>query len=76
MGHGKVNMEKTPTSVLLVTPHQDDAEGGCGGIVAKWAMNGAKVVYVLCTNGDKGSNDPSMTSVELAKIREIEQHWQ
>ena len=66
-------MEGTPSSVLLVTPHQDDAEGGCGGTVAKWAKDGAKVVYVLCTNGDKGSSDPSMTSPRLAEIREREQ---
>lgn len=66
-------MISTPSSVLLVTPHQDDAEGGCGGTVAKWAKQGAKVVYVLCTNGDKGSSDPDMTSPKLADIREREQ---
>ena len=55
-------MNKAPRSVLLVTPHQDDAEGGCGGSVGLWTKQGAKAVYVLCTNGDKGSSDPAMTS--------------
>ena len=29
--------------------------------------------YVICTNGNKGSNDPNMTSEKLAVIREAEQ---
>ena len=66
-------MNKAPRSVLLVTPHQDDAEGGCGGSVGLWTKQGAKAVYVLCTNGDKGSSDPTMTSPALAAIREKEQ---
>ena len=66
-------MNGFPKSALLVTPHQDDAEGGCGGTVASWAQQGAEVVYVLCTNGDKGTSDPAMTSAKLAEIREREQ---
>ena len=64
---------ETPRKVLLVTPHQDDAEGGCGGTVARWIREGAEVVYLLCTNGDKGSDDPEMTSERLAEVREREQ---
>ena len=66
-------MNQTPKSALLVTPHQDDAEGGCGGTVARWTRQGAHVVYVLCTNGDKGTSDLNMTSPKLAEIREREQ---
>ena len=66
-------MKSMPRSVLLVTPHQDDAEGGCGGSVGKWTKYGTEAVYVLCTTGDKGSTDPSMTSPALAAIREEEQ---
>ena len=66
-------MNRVPRSVLLVTPHQDDAEGGCGGTVGMWTKQGAKAAYVLCTNGDKGSSDPDMTSPRLASIREEEQ---
>ena len=66
-------MQKVPSKVLLVTPHPDDAEGGCGGTVARWIEQGAEVVYVLCTNGDKGTADLEMTPPRLAETREKEQ---
>ena len=62
-----------PERALVVTPHADDAEIGCGGAVAGWIAGGSKVFYVLCTNGDKGTSDPDMTSKRLAEIREWEQ---
>jgi LmbE family N-acetylglucosaminyl deacetylase len=61
------------TSVLVVTPHPDDAEGGAGGTIARWTKQGRKVVLVLCTNGDKGTSDRHITPAELARIREEEQ---
>lgn len=66
-------MSETPKKVLLVTPHPDDAEGGCAGTVAGWIQRGAEVNYVLCTNGDKGTSDAEMTHQKLAEIREREQ---
>ena len=63
----------TPERALLVTPHPDDAEGGCGGTLARWIAEGAQGFYVLCTNGDKGSSDPETTHQRLAEIREREQ---
>ena len=66
-------MDSTPRAVLLVTPHPDDAEGGCGGTLARWIKEGAQGFYVLCTNGDKGSSDPEMTHELLAMTREKEQ---
>ncbi len=59
--------------VLVVTPHPDDAESGAGATIVKWALQGRKIVLVVCTNGDKGSSDPDMTSERLASIREAEQ---
>ena len=59
--------------VLVVTPHPDDAEFGVAGTVAKWTRQGKQVVYVVCTNGNKGTSDPEMTPDELAKIRQREQ---
>ena len=58
---------------MVVTPHPDDAELGCGGTIAGWIAQGTEVVYVLCTNGDKATGDPDMTSERLAEIREVEQ---
>ena len=57
----------------MVTPHPDDAEFGIAGTVARWVREGKRVVYVVCTNGDKGSNNPRMKPEQLARIREREQ---
>ncbi len=59
--------------ILVVTPHPDDAESGAGGAIAKWCRQGMEVVLVVCTNGDKGSNDREMSPQRLAEIREKEQ---
>ena len=70
---GRSSMEESKIRVMVVTPHPDDAEIGAGGTIASWAGQGREVIYVVCTNGDKGSSDPDMTSERLAKIREQEQ---
>jgi len=66
-------MKKKKTDMLVVTPHPDDAEFGVAGTVAKWTYQGKVVVYVVCTNGDKGTEDYNIKPEELAKIREKEQ---
>ena len=58
---------------MVVVAHADDAEYGCSGTVAKWCREGMEVVYVLCTDGSKGSSDPEMTPQLLAQIRRQEQ---
>jgi LmbE family N-acetylglucosaminyl deacetylase len=62
-----------PAHVMVVTPHPDDAEYGVAGTVVRWVKEGREVVYVVCTNGDKGTHDLNMDSEELVKIREQEQ---
>lgn len=66
-------MASLPAYALIVIPHPDDAEFGIAGTVARWVREGKDVVYVNCTNGDKGTSDPEMTPARLAKIREEEQ---
>ena len=61
------------SQVLVYIPHPDDAEGRMAGTVARWTREGKDVVYVVCTNGDKGTSDPKMKPKELASIREQEQ---
>ena len=58
---------------MVVVAHPDDAEWGCAGTVAKWCAEGWEVVYVLCTDGSKGSEDPEITSGRLVEIRKQEQ---
>jgi LmbE family N-acetylglucosaminyl deacetylase len=62
-----------PVHALVVTPHPDDAEFGVAGTVVNWVKEGKDVVYVVCTNGDKGTSDPNIDPAELAKTREEEQ---
>ena len=59
--------------VMVFIPHPDDAESRMAGTVARWTREGKDIIYVVCTNGDKGTNDPDMKPEELAGIREQEQ---
>ncbi|MFC1897447.1 PIG-L deacetylase family protein [Chloroflexota bacterium] len=59
--------------VIVFIPHPDDAESRMAGTVALWVREGKNIVYVVCTNGDKGTSDPNMKPEELARIREREQ---
>lgn len=64
---------KATADVLIIAPHSDDAEFGVAGTVARWTREGKQVVYVVCTNGDKGTTDRSLVPEQLADIREKEQ---
>ncbi|MEE8374276.1 MAG: PIG-L family deacetylase, partial [Dehalococcoidia bacterium] len=66
-------METKPAQVMVVTPHPDDAEFGVAGTVVRWIKEGKDVVYVVCANGDKGTDDRNMKPGKLARIREQEQ---
>jgi LmbE family N-acetylglucosaminyl deacetylase len=66
-------MATKPVHVMVVTPHPDDAEYGVAGTVARWTREGKEIMYVVCTNGDKGTSDANMKSEEVAKTREREQ---
>ena len=65
--------QKSPVDILVMTAHPDDAEFGASGTVARWTGEGKSVVYVICTSGDKGTSDRSLTSEDLVRIREREQ---
>jgi len=58
---------------MIIAPHPDDAEFGAAGTAARWAREGRAVALVICTNGDKGTEDRSLSPAELAAIREEEQ---
>jgi LmbE family N-acetylglucosaminyl deacetylase len=64
---------KAATDILVVTPHPDDSEFGVAGTVARWIQEGKQVVYVVCTNGDKGTTDRSLNAGMLAEIRKREE---
>ena len=59
--------------VLVLSAHADDAEFGAAGTVARWTDDGQTVVYVVCTNGDKGTSDRTLSPEALSKLRRKEQ---
>ena len=66
--------EQEPHSrAMVVFAHPDDADWGCSGTVAKWTRLGWEVVYVMCTDGSKGTEDRSLSATELSRIRKDEQ---
>ena len=65
--------EAGPKRIAIVFAHPDDAEFICAGTVARWVAEGHHVTYVLLTNGDKGSSDPSVTPEQLVATRAAEQ---
>ncbi len=62
-----------PSRALIVGAHPDDIEFGSGGTLAKWADAGTSLIFVILTDGSKGSWDPSVSPKDLAILRESEQ---
>ncbi len=60
-------------SALVVVAHADDGEWMFGGTVARLVGQGARVDYVVCTDGSSGGIDLSVTDAELAATRAAEQ---
>ena len=62
-----------PKRALVIVAHPDDIEFSCAGTVARWVKAGAEVRYVLCTSGDVGIADLSISRHDAIRIRETEQ---
>lgn len=59
--------------VLVVFSHPDDAEFSAAATIAGLAAAGARVDYVVTTDGGKGTDDPAVTSAQLSATRHAEQ---
>lgn len=62
-----------PKSAMAIVAHPDDIEFSCAGTLARWARAGSQIIYVLCTSGDVGIDEPGMTRKKAMEIREQEQ---
>ena len=62
-----------PDRVLAIGAHSDDIEFGCGATLAKWADAGTQVHLCVCTDGSKGTWDPTADLGALIERREQEQ---
>jgi len=58
---------------LVIFSHPDDAEFGAAATIAHLVAAGARVDYVVTTDGGKGTDDPAVTSAQLTATREAEQ---
>ena len=61
-----------PESALAIVAHPDDIEFTCVGTLARWIKGGTRAGYVICTSGDAGIADPSLTRAQAGAIREAE----
>jgi LmbE family N-acetylglucosaminyl deacetylase len=62
-----------PNVVLGVGAHPDDLDFIAGGTLAKFAAKGAKIYYLILTDGSRGSADLDADSNELVRLRKGEQ---
>jgi LmbE family N-acetylglucosaminyl deacetylase len=58
---------------MAIVAHPDDAEFTIAGTAAKWSRQGVEFVYVICTDGSKGTDDPALTPDVLVPLRQQEQ---
>jgi LmbE family N-acetylglucosaminyl deacetylase len=72
-GPGWTTNLAVPASALAVGAHPDDVEFGAGGTLAKWAAAGCVIHHLVCTDGSKGTWDPSASLTELVAHRQDEQ---
>lgn len=62
-----------PERVLVIMAHPDDPEFTAGGTIARFCNDGVWAGYLICTLGDKGSEDRVISASELGRVREAEQ---
>ena len=62
-----------PKIALAIAAHPDDADFGCAGTAYLWSKEGWEFYYLVCTDGSKGTEDPSLTADRLVPMRRKEQ---
>lgn len=65
-------VDSVPKVALAVYAHPDDADVACGGTLALWAGMGSAVHLVICTDGGRGTTDPTRDPADLARARAVE----
>jgi len=62
-----------PGRALFVVAHPDDIDFGSAGTAAVLREAGSHVAYCLVTSGDAGSDDMTVSTEDLAALRQTEQ---
>ena len=66
-------MDAEAVHVMVVTPHPDDAESGCGGTLALLSKMGYKIAIVDLTDGEPTpfNDDPQLRLDEATRAAKI-----
>ena len=67
-----VDIER-PGRALAIGAHPDDVEFCCGATLARWSADGTEVSHLICTDGSKGTWDPTADLDALVRLRQDEQ---
>jgi len=59
-------------TVMVISPHPDDDIIGCGGALAFLGGRQNRLIAVFLTDGEKGTQDPSMEPEAIRRIRRRE----
>ena len=62
-----------PGPILVVAAHPDDIEVHCGGTLVQLVAQGKRLSCVVCTSGNRGTDNPDVTMQEIGASREREQ---
>ena len=65
-----------PPIAMAVHAHPDDQEFSTAGTLARWSKAGSRIISIMITSGEAGSNlagKDERYKAELAKLREVEQ---
>lgn len=65
--------EPVPARALVIAAHPDDADYGCGGLLAGWARSGCEITVVCVTDGDSGGFDDEVDRAQVPVLRRQEQ---
>lgn len=66
-------LARGPQRIAAVMAHPDDADFICAASCARWVAEGHSVTYVVITDGDKGSDDRTLSGDDLVTQRQAEQ---
>ncbi|OGO50525.1 MAG: hypothetical protein A2148_01095 [Chloroflexi bacterium RBG_16_68_14] len=73
MPEGPPDTGDHPKVALAIAAHPDDADFGCAGTAHLWSQQGWQFYYLVCSDGSKGTEDPSLTADRLVPMRQREQ---
>ncbi|MGA8207482.1 MAG: PIG-L family deacetylase [Candidatus Dormiibacterota bacterium] len=65
--------EYVPERALVVVAHPDDSDFLAAEVLSAWSRQGCVGAVCLVTDGDAGSDDPSIPPGELSRVRLAEQ---